>query len=207
LPSPRLRTTDWLHETRTVPTMKKALSVLAVSLVSICSVQAADTFAIDPVHSSVVFKIRHMKLADFYGRFNDISGAVSFDKEDAAKSSVNAEVKVESVDTNNEKRNQHLKSPDFFNAKQFPVMSFKSTKVEKSGDDYKVTGDFSLHGVTKSITVDFKKVGEGKGMQGETRIGGATEFTIKRSDYGITFMPDGLGDEVGIILSLEGVKK
>jgi len=187
--------------------MKKALSLLALSLLPWSAVQAADTFEIDPVHSSILFKIRHLNVADFYGRFNEIKGTISFDKESAEKSSVTAEVPVESVDTHNDKRNQHLKSPDFFNAKQFPTISFKSTKVQKEGEDFKVTGDFTLHGVTKSITVEFEKVGEGKGMQGETRAGGKAEFKIKRSDYGMNFMLNGLGDEVEITLSLEGVKK
>jgi len=187
--------------------MKQVLSLFALSLLPLSSLQAAETYEIDAVHSSVVFKIRHLNVADFYGRFNEVTGTVSFDKENPEKSSVIADVKVESVDTHNDKRNQHLKSPDFFNAKQFPTISFKSTKVEKAGDAFKVTGDFTLHGVTKSITLDFTKVGEGKGMQGEQRVGGGAEFTIKRSDYGMTFMQNGLGDEVRIILSFEGVKK
>jgi polyisoprenoid-binding protein YceI len=194
--------TKWLHIN-----MKQALSLLSLILLSLSPVQAAETFEIDPIHSSVLFKIRHLNVADFHGRFNEIKGNVSFDKDSPEKSAVTAEVAVESVDTHNDKRNQHLKSPDFFNAKQFPTISFKSTKVEKSGDIFKITGDFTLHGVTKSITVDFKKVGEGKGMQGELRAGGGTEFTIKRSDYGMTFMQNAVGDEVGIILSLEAVKK
>jgi polyisoprenoid-binding protein YceI len=132
---------------------------------------------------------------------------VVFDKEDPSKSSVDITVPVESIDTNNAKRDQHLKSPDFFNAKQFPVITFKSTKVEGNGDTFKVTGDFTLHGVTKPLTVEFKKIGEGKGMQGEYRAGGETRFTINRNDYGITFMPGGIGEEIGVILSLEGVKE
>jgi polyisoprenoid-binding protein YceI len=193
--------------THKVHNMKKVLSLLALSLLPISALQAADTFEIDPVHSSVLFKVRHLNVADFYGRFNEIKGTVSFDKDSPEKSSVTAEVPIESVDTHNDKRNQHLKSPDFFNAKQFPNISFKSTKVEKAGDDFKVTGDFTLHGVTKSITVEFEKVGEGKGMQGEFRAGGKTEFKIKRSDYGMNFMLNGIGDEVEITISLEGVKK
>jgi polyisoprenoid-binding protein YceI len=114
---------------------------------------------------------------------------------------------VESIDSRNPKRDQHLKSPDFFNAKQFPTLSFKSRKVEGSGDVYQVSGDFTLHGVTKPITVEFKKGAEGKGMEGEIRSGGETRFKIKRSDYGMSFMQGALGDEVNIILSLEGVKQ
>jgi polyisoprenoid-binding protein YceI len=169
--------------------------------------RGADTFKIDPVHSSVLFGIKHLGVTDFYGVFKDISGTVTFDKADPAKSSVDLTVPVESIDSRNPKRDQHLKSPDFFNAKQFPTLSFKSKKVEASGDTYKISGDFTLHGVTKPITVEFKKGGEGKGMEGEVRGGGETRFTIKRSDYGMTFMQGALGDEVSIILSFEGVKQ
>ena len=114
---------------------------------------------------------------------------------------------MESVDTKNEKRDQHLKNADFFNAKQFPVMTFKSTKVEGSGDTYKVTGDLTLHGVTKPLTLEIKKGGEAKGMEGEIRGGGETKFAIKRSDYGMNFMQGPLGDEINIVVSLEGVKQ
>ncbi len=169
--------------------------------------RAADTYKIDAVHSSVVFSAMHLGITNFYGRFNDVSGDVVFDKENPAKSSVNVTVPVESLDTHNAKRDQHLKSPDFFNAKQFPVITFKSNAVAASGESYKVSGDFALHGVTKPITVEFKKLGEGKGMQGELRAGGEAKFTIKRSDYGMTFMPGGVGDEITIVLSLEGVKQ
>jgi polyisoprenoid-binding protein YceI len=188
--------------------MKPSRLILTVFFSSFAlAAHAADTYKIDPIHSSVVFSTKHVGVTDFYGDFKDISGTVTFDAADPAKSSVEVTVPVESVDTRNEKRDQHLKSPDFFNAKQFPTLSFKSTKVEASGNTYKVTGDFTLHGVTKPLTVEFKKGGEGKGMQGETRGGGEARFTIKRSDFGMSFMPAAIGDEVAIILSLEGVKQ
>ncbi len=169
--------------------------------------RAADTYKIDSVHSSVAFSALHLGITNFYGRFNEVAGDVVFDKENPAKSSVNVTVQTESIDTHNPKRDQHLKSPDFFNSKQFPAITFKSNKVEGSGDSFKVTGDFTLHGVTKPITVEFKKLGEGKGMQGEMRAGGETKFTIKRSEYGMNFMPGGVGDEITVMLSLEGVKQ
>jgi polyisoprenoid-binding protein YceI len=181
------------------------LSILAV--VFALPARAADTFKVDPVHSSVVFGISHLGVTNFYGRFNEISGTVAFDAKDPSKSSVDVTVPVESVDTHNAKRDQHLKSPDFFNVKQFPTMTFKSTKVEGSGNTFNVTGDFTLHGVTKPLTVVFKKGAEGKGMEGEIRGGGEARFTIKRSDFGMTFMQGGLGDEVSVILSIEGVKQ
>jgi polyisoprenoid-binding protein YceI len=186
--------------------LPKLLILPLLAAVSLTS-QAADTYKVDPVHSSIVFGIMHLDVTNVYGRFNDVSGTLVFDKENPSKSSLQVEVKVASVDTHEPKRDQHLKSPDFFNAKEFPLMTFKSNKVEANGDTYKVSGDFTLHGVTKPITVDFKKGAEAKGMQNEIRTGGETHFTIKRSDYGIKFMPGAVGDEVKIIVSLEGIKQ
>ena len=114
---------------------------------------------------------------------------------------------MESIDTRSEKRDQHLKSPDFFNAKQFPAITFKSNKIEGSGDSYKISGDLTIHGVTKPIMIEFKKGAEGKGGQGEIRSGGETRFTIKRSDYDMKFMAGPVGDDVNIIVSLEGIKQ
>ncbi|MGA7901693.1 MAG: YceI family protein [Terrimicrobiaceae bacterium] len=187
--------------------MKPSKLFLAITLGSLGMAAQADTFKIDPVESSVVFSVMTLGLSNFHGRFNDISGTVVLDKADPSKSSFDITIPVESVDTKNEKRDQHLKSPDFFNAKQFPVMTFKSKKVEGSGNSFTVTGDFSLHGVTKPLTLEIKKVGEAKGMKGEIRGGGETSFAIKRSDHGMTFMQGPLGDEINIIVSLQGIKQ
>ena len=184
-----------------------ALIVTATVSTAVLAAHAADNYKIDPVHSSVLFGIKHLGVTNFYALFKDISGTVVFDQADPSKSSVELTVPVESLDSRNPKRDQHLKSPDFFNAKQFPTLSFKSKKVEAAGDLYKVSGDFTLHGVTKPITIEFKKGQEGKGMEGEVRGGGETRFTIKRTDYGMNFMPGALGDEVNIILSVEGIKQ
>jgi polyisoprenoid-binding protein YceI len=151
--------------------------------------------------------VQHLGIANTYGRFNDISGTVVFDRDNPSKSSVELSVPVESLDTNNAIRERSLKSPDFFNVKQFPTMTFKSTKVEGSGDTLKISGDLTIRGVTRPLTVDFKKGGEGKGVFGEMRGGGETRFTIKRSDFGMNFELAEISDEVTIILSLEGVKK
>jgi len=188
--------------------MKKLPLFLAALACSFAlTAHAADTFKIDPVHSSVVFGIKHSGITNFYGAFKEVTGAITVDAADPTKSAVEVTIPVESIDSRNEKRDQHLKSPDFFNAQQFPTMTFKSTKVEGSGDTWKITGDFTLHGVTKPITVDFKKGPEVKGQKGETKSGGETRFTIKRSDYGMNFMQGPLGDEVNIVLSIEGVKQ
>ncbi len=187
--------------------MKLSRLILAVVFSSLGLTAYGDTFKVDPVHSSLIFSAKHFGVTDFYGQFKEINGIVTFDAANPSKNSVELSVPVESIDTHNDKRDQHLKSPDFFNAQQFPMLTFKSTKIEGSGDTYKVTGDLTIHGVTKPITIDFKKGGEGKGGKGEVRGGGEARFAIKRSDYDMKFMAGPVGDDVSIIVGLEGVKQ
>lgn len=185
----------------------KRLALAALFALS-TSAFAADTWEIDGGHSRVTFRITHFGASPFYGQFPGVSGTMVLDDADPTKSTINISVAVDSVDTFNEKRDAHLKGADFFNAAQFPTMTFKSTKVAKKSDKVlTVTGDLTLHGVTKSVTVDFERIGTGKDPWGGTRTGGEAIFTIKRSDFGITYMPDGLGDEVKLIVAVEGVKK
>jgi polyisoprenoid-binding protein YceI len=165
---------------------------------------SAETYKIDAVHSQVIFRIGHLGVSKIFGRFNTTEGTFVTD-DDPSKISFEATVSVDSLDTGNPQRDKHLKSPDFFNAKQFPEITFKSTSVAKSGDTYQITGDLTLHGVTKSITVPMTKIGEAKTMAGE-RAGFGTEFTVKRSDYGMNFMPGAVGDDVELLINLEGVK-
>src|SRR2546430_738725 len=165
--------------------MKPFAIVFAILSAFVLSANAADTFKVDPVHTFVLFSVQHLGIANTYGRFNDISGTVVFHKDNPSKSSVELSVPVESLDTHNSVRERSLKSPDFFDAKQFPTITFKSTKIEGSGDTLKVSGDLTIRGVTKPVTVDFKKGGEGKGVFGEMRGGGGTRFMIKRSDFGM----------------------
>jgi polyisoprenoid-binding protein YceI len=165
-------------------------------------------YTIDPVHSVVLLKVKHLGLADAYGRFNEMSGEVRYNEAEPEKSSINFEVKADSIDTANEDRDKHLRGPDFFNATEFPTLTFKSTKVEKKDDDeFEVTGDFTVRGTTKPVTFEFELGGTGKGMQGEERFGGGAEFTVKRSDFGIDYLPQALGDDVEVVVSLEGIKQ
>src|SRR5438309_11525612 len=129
--------------------MKPFAIVFAILSAFVLSANAADTFKVDPVHTFVLFSVQHLGIANTYGRFNDVSGTVVFDKDDPSKSSVELSVKTESLDTHDPKRDQHLKSPDFFNAKQFPAITFKSNKVAASSDTYKISGDVTLHGVNR----------------------------------------------------------
>ena len=172
------------------------------------SAAEAEIYAVDGTHSSVLFKVRHNDVSYFYGRFGDVSGTFSFDEEKASECSVEIEVKAESIDTRTAKLDQHLRSPDFFDAKQFPVISFKSTKVKKGKDKvYSVTGDLSLHGVTKSITVDMEHVGTADGRRGKL-MGFHTTFTIDRTDFGMNYgIGTALGSEVEMTISIEAGKK
>jgi polyisoprenoid-binding protein YceI len=164
---------------------------------------SADAYQIDPHHASFIFKIKHMGLSYVYGTFNDVAGNFTTDD----KPSFNIIVKTASVDTHIAKRDEHLRSPDFFNANQFPVTTFKSTAVTATGDDLAVTGDLALHGVTRSITFTVHKVGEGKDPWGGYRTGYSTEFQIKRSDFGMTNMLEMISDEVVLMISFEGIRE
>jgi polyisoprenoid-binding protein YceI len=168
----------------------------------------AETYSVDGVHSNILFKVRHNDVSYFYGRFGDISGTFTFDGNDASECFVAIEVKAESVDTRNKKLDQHLRSPDFFDAKQFPVIIFESTEVAKGeGDVYKVTGDLSLHGVTKSITIDMEHVGTAEGRRGKL-MGFHTTFTVDRTDFGMDYgVGSALGSDVEMTISVEAGKE
>ena len=168
---------------------------------------AQDTYAIDPAHSVVIFKINHLGMSDFYGRFNDISGSITVDPADAAKSKVNVEIKVAGADTHEAKRDEHLKGPDFFNSKQFPKITFESTGITKTGDKtFDVTGNLTVKGTTKPVTLKATKGGAGTDPWGKQRMGFNAEVTVKRSEFGVNFMPDKLGDDVTLLVSVEAVK-
>ncbi|MCK6486133.1 MAG: YceI family protein [Phycisphaerae bacterium] len=171
------------------------------------SAVATEQFEVDAVHSSVLFRVKHLNVSYFHGRFNDISGKFAF-SDDPSACMFDIQIKTDSVDTGNAKREQHLKSPDFFNAKQFPTMGFKSSEVKKSGDNtFDVTGSLTLHGVTKPLSVKLERIGSGKDPWGGYRTGFESVFTIKRSDFGMSTMPDALGDEVRVTVAVEGVRK
>jgi len=172
------------------------------------SASAVDNYAIDPVHTAALFKIKHLGLSYTHGRFNDVSGTIVFDEANPSASKVTIAIQAGSVDTHSEKRDAHLASPDFFDAKQFATLGFTSTAFKKVDDTtYEVAGNFTLHGVTKPLTITVKKIGEGKDPWGGYRIGFESSFTVKRSDYGMSKMLEGVGDEVAVTFSAEAVKK
>ena len=166
-----------------------------------------ERYDVDPVHSTLVFGITHLGVSYFYGRFNSPYGEFQFDPDNLSGSSFEIVASADKVDTNNPRRDGHLKSGDFFNARQFPTITFKSTQVTKAGDNtYKVAGDLTLHGVTKPITIELEHIGTRDTPRGHL-CGFRTTFTIKRSDFGMTFMLGDLGDEVTLMIGIEGTKK
>lgn len=189
-------------------TMARWMGMTLAAIVVAMTAGAADTYELDPVHSTPIFKIGHMGVSNTIGRFNDVSGSFTVDEADPSKNSIEVVIKTASVDTGNEARDGHLRTADFLDAETYPEMTFKSASFEKTGEKtYKVKGDLTLHGVTKTVEVDAVLVGSGKGREGETRMGWETTFTIKRSDYGMTNMIGPVGDEVEITFAVEGVNK
>lgn len=168
---------------------------------------AAQTYGVDTVHSSVLFKAKRLDVVNVYGRFNGLQGTLTFDSENPANSTIELELKAEAVDTNNERRDNHLRSPDFFDATQFPFIRFKSSQIRRLSENrYEVTGDLSLHGLTRPIVAEVEHVGSASDpRRGTPLIGFETAFTIKRSDWGMNFMLDALSDEIELIIAIHGM--
>lgn len=168
---------------------------------------AGDTYKVDPVHSSTVFRVGHAGIGTIYGTFNEAKGQFTLDKNDASKSSFDVAIVANSVNTHVEKRDAHLKSPDFLNVKQYPLITFKSTSVKKVGDGkLEVTGDLTLHGVTKQVMLPVDIVGVGQFPPGTARAGVETTFTVKQSDYEIKGVPGATSDEIKLMVAFEGTR-
>ena len=184
------------------------LFIMVLSLIATTAASAAQTYAIDPVHTSVTFKIKHLGISNVHGRFNDVSGTLIYDSDSASNSSIEMQVKTASIDTINSQRDDDLRSPNFFDARKFPFIQFKSTSVKKVTEDtFEVAGNLTVHGVTRPITVSALKTGSGKDPWGGYRIGFETVFIIKRSDFGMQNMLGAVGDKVQLAISLEAVGK
>jgi polyisoprenoid-binding protein YceI len=182
-------------------------AVAVLSLMLAVPVSAETRFKVDGSHSFVTFNVQHLGVSNAWGRFNDPSGTIVWDDADPSKSKLDVTLQANKVDTGNAKRDDHLRSPDFFNVKQFPTITFKSTSISPSGSNqYQLTGDLTLHGVTKPITVTLTKVGQADTRMGH-RAGFDTEFTVKRSEFGMSFMQEGLGDDVTVHVALEGIRQ
>ena len=168
---------------------------------------AATTYRIDPVHSSVGFTIRHF-FSPVPASFTKFSGEITFDRDNPANDSVVANIDVASIDTRNQTRDNDLRSPHFFEVAKFPMATFKSTSWKPTGENtFDVTGDLTLHGVTKPVVLAVKSLGFGPGMQGHEISGWEAKTTLNRNDFGITRYPKMLGDHVPITITIEADKQ
>ena len=193
--------------------MKKTLFAAALFVATatgsvVPAFAAPVSYKIDPAHTAVAFIVNHVGFSNVIGRFDTVGGDVTFDKDAVEKSVVNVTIDTTSVDTNHAKRDEHLRSPDFFNAKEFPKMTFKSTKIEKTGEKTgKLHGDLTMLGVTKPVVLDvtFNKDGVSPASKLET-AGFSARGTVKRTEFGMKYGAPAIGDDIQLLIEVEAVK-
>lgn len=192
--------------------MNKLHLLTAFSAFLLAQSALADVYVIDKVHSTMGFQVRHL-FSKVPGKFDDFSGQVQFDEADPEKSSVQVKIKAASIDTGNEQRDKDLRSQNFFDAAKYPEITFKSKSVKKTGDNTAdITGDLTMHGVTKEVVLKAELLGKGAGMQGKTVSGWEATTALKRSDFGLSWNKaiEGtqiVGDDVQIDLRVEADEK
>jgi len=192
--------------------MRKVLILAALALPSL--VRAA-TWDLDPAHTSVQFSVRHLMVSTVRGAFGKVAGTVAVDEQDLTRSKIQATIDAASIDTRIEKRDAHLKSPDFLDVAKYPTITFVSKKIERvAPDHFKVTGDLTLHGVTREAILDVEgPTPEMKDPWGKTRAGAQATTTINRKDFGLTWNQAleaggvAVGDEVKITIDVEATKQ
>ena len=188
----------------TIPALALLLSSMA------CADKPGGTYAFDKkgAHQFVMFKISHLGYSWLYVRFNDFDGSFTVDADNPENSSVQATIQVASLDSNHAERDKHLRGDDLLDVGEYPTATFKSTKIEKTGEKTaKITGDFTLHGVTKPVTLDAKLLGYGDDPWGGYRMGLEASTTLKLADFGITYDLGPASETVDIIISVEGVRQ
>lgn len=188
--------------------------ILSLALLAPFNVLAA-TYSLDPAHTTIGFKVKHLMITNVKGVFEKFTGAVVIDEKDITKSKVNVSIEIASINTNIAKRDEHLRSGDFFDAAKYPVMTFDSTRVERTGaDKLKVTGNLTVRGVTKQVVMTVEgPTGEIKSPFGDLRRGASATATVNRQDFGVSWNKklDGggfvVGDDVSISIDTELVKQ
>jgi polyisoprenoid-binding protein YceI len=196
--------------------MKRFLTyITALVLFAVPALSHAATWQIDPEHSSVQFKIRHLMVSNVKGEFTRFNGVVAIDDQDISRSHVNVNIETASIDTRVAKRDEHLRSADFFDVTKYPAMTFVSKKVAKAGKgNLKVTGDLTIHGVTREVILDVEgPTADVKDPWGNIRRGATATTQINRKDFGLTWnkaLETGgvvVGDDVTITLEVEMIRK
>jgi len=195
--------------TRVIPAI---IVLFAVSPIAQPRATAAEAYTIDPAHLSIVFSVSHAGLSYTYGFFRQAAGNYVLDEANPANCRFQLVIQTQSLDTNHAKRDEHLRSPDFFNVQQFPTITFQSTSCQRAETPdqsvvYLVTGNLTIHGQTQQVTVPLRMLAKGKGPYGDQRTGFLCQFELKRSDYGMRNLLQNnlVGDAVGVTVSFEGV--
>jgi len=170
----------------------------------------AETFEIDQSHTDIVFMLMHLGYSNQFGRFNDFSGTFAFDEDSPEDASVSLTIQADSVDTGHAKRDEHLRSPDFLNVKEFPTITFESSDIDVTGQNTgKLTGDLTLHGQTHPVTLDvtFNKVAPHPvpSYDGRLTAGFSARGTIERSRWGVDAFVPNVGDEMKLFIEVEGM--
>ena len=186
-----------------------ALAVLSIAcLTALPAAVRADAYQLDPVHSTTAFRIHHFGAGYVLGIIPGVTGTINYDKANPGQDSFVLSVDLSKLLTGNQQRDNDLKGPDWFDVKEFPTMDFQSTAVKQTGDDtYGLTGDLTIHGVKRTLTVPLTMTGIGRGMKGDTRIGFESEFTINRNDFGMSNLPGAVGNDVRINVELEAIQQ
>lgn len=168
----------------------------------------AQEYTLDASHTAVTFQIGHLGLSWTHGRFNNVTGQFIIDSQSPANSRFTVRIAADSIDTGNQQRDDHLRSPDFLNVKQFPEITFQSTSVTPINDGLSVTGNFTMHGVTKVITLELRGGKTAEFPAGVQRTGfTASRLVIKRSEFDMAGMSQAIGDDVFISISFEGTQQ
>jgi polyisoprenoid-binding protein YceI len=189
-----------------------ALPIQSVPTVSAASADTVPVWQIDQGHSDISFRIRHF-MSRVRGTFNQFSGTITGDSTNWSNASVDVTIQTESIDTRHERRDQDLRSTNFFDAATYPTITFKSSKVEVNGTQLKITGDLTMRGVTRTVVLQGTFLGSSGSPQGRTRVGFEASTTINRTDFGVTWnrVVEGggvmLGDEVEIDIAVEATRR
>jgi polyisoprenoid-binding protein YceI len=185
-----------------------ALRLLAIFALSFTAISQAQTWKIDPAHSAAQFSVRHMGISTVRGQFEKVSGAVNYDPADVSKSSVDVTIDATTVNTRVEMRDKDLRSPNFLDVEKYPTITFKSKHTESAGEGkLKVTGDLTIHGVTKEVVLDVDgPTAPIKDPMGNSRMGASATTTINRKDFGVNGAPTMVGDELQITLDVEMIR-
>jgi len=189
---------------------------LFVALLALFGAASAQTFASDPAHTFALFRANHAGVSYAFGMFDELTATLEYDAEAVENSALEFSILTESVDTGTDlegvefdgaRRDEHLRSPDFFNAAQFPTIDFVSTSITPTDEEnvFEVTGDLTIHGVTNEVTTTVERIGTGQTQQGQQTIGFYTEFMIDRTDYDMNNLLQAAGPDILLMVGFEGI--